>query len=108
MGVPSSKIHVTSISKLPEGFHWVILEDSSVNVPGDERSRTNPGHGYPAHSVNYMVYTAYSNAVEWRRDILKREKNDNHYRTKYRAFKVYPAEIKVSVSVDVDIKEPSQ
>jgi hypothetical protein len=32
---------------------YAVLVESSYYVPGDERSKTNPGHGYPEHTVNY-------------------------------------------------------
>ena len=27
---------------------YAVIVERSVYIPGDERSRTNPGHGYPA------------------------------------------------------------
>jgi hypothetical protein len=40
---------------LPSDAHYVLLlfKERSVHVPGDERSRTHPGHGYPAHDVSF-------------------------------------------------------
>ena len=29
---------------------YLLIEKESIYIPGDERSRTNPGHGYPAHT----------------------------------------------------------
>ncbi len=31
---------------LPD-YKFAVLEFGSITIPGDERSRTNPGHGYP-------------------------------------------------------------
>ncbi len=31
---------------------FIIVVKGSYHVEGDERSRTNPGHGYPAHTVD--------------------------------------------------------
>lgn len=36
-------------SDIPDGHHYAIIEFRKIHVPGDERSRTNPGHGCPAH-----------------------------------------------------------
>lgn len=33
---------------------YAALVSRSVTIPGDERSRTNPGHGYPEHTESYM------------------------------------------------------
>lgn len=53
-----------SMDDVPDTEHFAILfyEQSSVWVPGDERSRTHPGHGYPEHvedtsRMRYYVYT---------------------------------------------------
>jgi hypothetical protein len=33
---------------------YAALITKSVTIPGDERSRTNPGHGYPEHTVEHI------------------------------------------------------
>jgi hypothetical protein len=33
---------------------YAALITKSVTIPGDERSRTHPGHGYPEHSQEYL------------------------------------------------------
>lgn len=33
--------------KIPKIKHWVIVTETTRYTPGDERSRTHPGHGYP-------------------------------------------------------------
>jgi hypothetical protein len=40
-----SKIYVHSKENIPKGSHWAIIEFGSITILGDERSRTNPGHG---------------------------------------------------------------
>lgn len=50
----SDIIHVNSPSKIPNKKHWAIFRSTSVSIPGDERSRTSPGHGYPA-SIEYIL-----------------------------------------------------
>lgn len=62
---------------IPDGPHYAIMliGKSSVHVPGDERSRTNPGHGYPAHTDTYdnIDYYAFSNneREEWEEKVKK-------------------------------------
>lgn len=34
-------------------FAVILYGTRSVHIPGDERSRTNPGHGYPAHTDTF-------------------------------------------------------
>lgn len=52
---------VTSPDQVPEGPHFALLiyTSESVTIPGDERSRTNPGHGYPEHTNDYPTFTHY-------------------------------------------------
>jgi hypothetical protein len=50
---------------IPKGEHWAIIETSSITIPGDERSRTNPGHGYPEHSVEQIEYRAFKTKEEF-------------------------------------------
>ena len=44
---------VNSPDDIPDTDHYAVLvyKTTSTHVPGDERSRTHPGHGYPAHNV---------------------------------------------------------
>ena len=47
-------------------------------IPGDERSRTNPGHGYPEHTEHYISYRAYVDKPSFERDLkedLRRKEN---------------------------------
>lgn len=34
---------------------YIVLEPDSIHIPGDERSRTHPGHGYPAEDRKITV-----------------------------------------------------
>lgn len=67
----STKIYVTSIDKLPTTEHWAILQDTSVHIPGDERSRTNPGHGYPESTEHFITYTAYTDKEEFESELKR-------------------------------------
>ena len=95
--------YVSSKSEFPTGPHWAILHFSSVHVPGDERSRTNPGHGYPAHDVQTTTYQAFEIEVEWLAEIKKLVERD-YGRERFVAFKASgPASFSVSVNVNVDL-----
>lgn len=50
------------------GDHLCVLEFVSVTIPGDERSRTHPGHGYPESTEQYTkfhVFTSQQRLEEW-------------------------------------------
>ena len=52
------------MSKIPTTEHWAIIQTTQTWVPGDERSRTNPGHGYPEHTVESIDYHSFPSEAE--------------------------------------------
>lgn len=48
-----------SYSNIPDKEHWAIITETSTYVEGDERSRTNPGHGYPAYIISGIEYEVF-------------------------------------------------
>lgn len=60
---------VASKNDVPNGHHYAIIiyKSDSVYIPGDERSRTNPGHGYPERYETYESFEHYvtEDKVEW-------------------------------------------
>lgn len=92
---------ISDPTKIPKVKHWVILEPVSVNIPGDERSRTNPGHGYPEHTERFLSYRVFLNEEKWKSVI--RELESGSYKKVYVAAQVNPAEIKTSVTVTCEV-----
>lgn len=43
---------------------YAAIVTDSIWVPGDERSRTNPGHGYPEHTVDNIVMHEFASIEE--------------------------------------------
>lgn len=62
---------VTKLSDIPTTPHYVIVEIDSVNIPGDERSRTHPGHGYPAETRYYPSMRVTTDVEVWKKEIEK-------------------------------------
>lgn len=71
--------YIHKIGDIPKGEHWAILRDESVTIPGDERSRTNPGHGYPESTEHYMNYVAFTNEAEFRKELESQIAADTRY-----------------------------
>lgn len=46
---------------------FAILEQVAVHIPGDERSRTNPGHGYPETTEYHSRLTVFDSQEELER-----------------------------------------
>lgn len=53
--------------------HFAALIFTSVYIPGDERSRTNPGHGYPAENKSVVEYIAFDSREEMQKWVQDRE-----------------------------------
>jgi hypothetical protein len=62
----------TSPTHVPEGPHWAILVFGSITIPGDERSRTHPGHGYPESTETTVSYYVFTDEASWRAEIEAR------------------------------------
>jgi hypothetical protein len=44
---------------IPTAEHFAVVYTDSIFIPGDERSRTNSGHGYPDSWETRQVYKAF-------------------------------------------------
>lgn len=47
---------------------YAALVTKSITIPGDERSRTHPGHGYPEHteeSLELVTFVSKSAMEAW-------------------------------------------
>ena len=63
--------YVNSPSEMPDGEHWAIITGTSVFIPGDERSKSCPGHGYPESTEHYISYEAFLDEDEFKRELEK-------------------------------------
>lgn len=62
------------------GHHFLIIisKTESIFIPGDERSRTNPGHGYPerTETVHSFEMIACTNETELKEQLERLYKQD--------------------------------
>jgi hypothetical protein len=63
--MPAGYRMVTDLAKMPKEPHFAIIRFGSTYIEGDERSRTNPGHGYPAHHVANVEYIVFKDRQSW-------------------------------------------
>lgn len=61
---------MTKFQDIPNNtVFYAIIKDSShtIHHEGDERSRTNPGHGYPAYDerIESISFEAFTNKTQW-------------------------------------------
>jgi hypothetical protein len=96
------KKYCSSSDHIPKTPHWAIVAFSSYFVPGDERSKSCPGHGYPDGYATSATYIAYDNESEWKNDIAaKLHPSYGSPDRNFVAMKVTPANISTEVTVKV-------
>jgi hypothetical protein len=92
--------NITShIDEIPEGECFAIITIGSVHIPGDERSRSAPGHGYPERTEYFPQLQVFTDEEEWKQTIGEMVRANP--RQKLRAFVMKPASITTSVLVNV-------
>lgn len=91
--------------ELPQQIHFaaMVFQTKFVHHEGDERSRTHPGHGYPAytetiHSVEYIPFKSASEMEQW---VVKAE-TQKFDKPKYRLIEARPLSVKVTAKVDIN------
>ncbi len=86
---------------VPTVGHYAIIVFSTITIAGDERSRTHPGHGYPAHSETKADYYATLNRDVWIEEIKRRQIATTNIRDRFVAFVADPVTIETKVVVSV-------
>ena len=106
---PANMKRVKGPDEVPEGPHFAVLvyDKKSVYIPGDERSRTNPGHGYPEHTEEFDSFEHWVATDEKALDefvlALKLEETTSYSRQK-RAYVILKVEKKAQVVTKTSIQ----
>jgi hypothetical protein len=88
-------------TEIPKEPHYAILEQRSISIPGDERSRTNPGHGYPASTEQVWDYIVFKDREEWEAEVKRR--HGMAFGSKdFVAISATPATIKTTIQVHLE------
>jgi hypothetical protein len=77
---------------------YAVLVEASYHVEGDERSRTNPGHGYPAHTVDYISVVKFEDVTALTRWVEEEEARQ-YGKQKYTVIEYVELEVKKSVDI---------
>jgi len=83
------------------GFVIIVFETETIHIPGDERSRTHPGHGYPAHDRTVRTPKIYffKEKTEWERATLGLFEEDSKRKDVW-SFEAYaPVGVKISLEL---------
>lgn len=77
---------------------YLIVREDTIHHEGDERSRTHPGHGYPAYSEVVSRVSEY-------RDLVSLQQQVEYLLSRGYKFKVYEAkELKITQKVSIGIE----
>jgi len=82
--------YISSKQEAPTVEHLAVLEFGSIYIEGDERSRTCPGHGYPAHSESTVKYIAFESEKELQGWL---DKQSDQELQKIQVIRVKPAQV---------------
>lgn len=91
---------ISKVKDVPNEEHYIVLEDRSIYVPGDERSRTNPGHGYPAETINTLYHNLVSESKlkEYVESLIKAKKVPG---VDFKVIRVTPVNVTTTVAVNI-------
>jgi len=86
--------------KIPTEPFYAVTFESSQTIPGDERSRTHPGHGYPEHTVSTQELKIFKDQDEFKNWILD-EANKGYGKRSYTALHCKPFTVTLDVQVNL-------
>lgn len=58
---------------------YAVITIKNIHHEGDERSRTNPGHGYPAYTERVETFRTFGDEDDMMRHYEKWRKSDDVY-----------------------------
>ena len=90
------------VSEVPNSPSFVILTTKSTYIPGDERSRTNPGHGYPGGYEKSWYLQVFDTEEEWATEVKRLQLA----KSEFKAGIFNPAQITTEVNVRIEKNEP--
>ena len=93
-------------SDVPDEPHYAVIvySNESVYIEGDERSKSCPGHGYPAHTETFNTFCHYVTVhrADWE-VLIGLIMKDDEVKDKFVAFKVAKvAKVRSKVVVEVE------
>jgi hypothetical protein len=85
------------------GKQYAAIISSSYKVEGDERSRTNPGHGYPEHTVQYNEFLTFNDRETMQR-WLEYEESKIFNKKSYKIIEYIELTIKSTITIETKVE----
>ena len=92
--------HTYTKEKFPDNKHFAALLFSTIHIPGDERSRTHPGHGYPATTQPVVSYIVFDSREEMERWVSEQEARRGGGKN-YQLIEAAPLSVTTTTSVSI-------
>lgn len=77
---------------IPKEEHLAVVWAESIFIPGDERSRTNPGHGYPDSYETRHTYLPFKDQADLERWI------SSHKNEQFTVLRAQPLKVDTKVT----------
>lgn len=81
-------------------YTFAVIIERSIHHEGDERSRTHPGHGYPAYTETVNEFKEFKDEAEFRAWV-EREESRKYGREKYRPIAFKAVDVKTTLSFNI-------
>ena len=91
---------IKEISEIRIGVSFLILTPRTVNIPGDERSQTSPGHGYGPETIHSWTIQRFDARGEWESEIKRLVSHKSPFVPVEASRPEVTVETTVSVSID--------
>lgn len=97
------KIYPTTVEEVNNisGGKYCIMEPVTIHIPGDERSRTNPGHGYGPTTNHSWRIAVFSSQYDWEQEIKAKTLN----KESFIPFEMKVPEVTSTVVVEVNCSD---
>jgi hypothetical protein len=81
---------------------FAAIVEKSIQHEGDERSRTNPGHGYPAYTETVQEFVPFTSEADMNLWVQRQEKS-LYSRGTYRVIQYEELTVKTVVTVQTTV-----
>ncbi len=83
---------------------YAAIIKGSVTIPGDERSRTNPGHGYPEYEQETIDFKEFESQEACKQWIRMQSEGYSYNRNNYRIIEYQ--DVQIQTELVVNFKKP--
>lgn len=80
---------------------FAVAYEETITIPGDARSISHPGHGYPEHTVTNRIFKEFPDRTAFD-NWIREETGKTYGRRKFQAYICKPVQISTEVIIKMD------